>query len=63
MTDKDPWCCASDKLRISVEGFDAGCLTTHRSLRHVVARLTREEALDIIDHMIGELERKRAAAP
>jgi hypothetical protein len=59
--DKDPWCCASDKMQISLDGFDAGCLTTYRSLRHVVLRLTREEALEIIDHMIEDIERGRDA--
>lgn len=57
--DKDPWCCASDKLHISVDSFDQGCLTSYKSLRHVVRALTKEEALQIIDEMIVELEQRR----
>lgn len=57
--DKDPWCCASDKLRISVDGFDQGCLTTYRSVRYMVAHLPTEDALAVIDHLIADLEAKR----
>lgn len=56
--DKDPWCCASDKLRISVDGFDQGCLTTYRSVRYMVAHLPTNQVLQVIDEMITGLEAK-----
>lgn len=54
--DKDPWCCASDKMRISIDGFNAGCLSTYRSMRYVVRSLPCDQALQIIDNMIANLE-------
>lgn len=60
--DKDPWCCASDKLHISIDGFDQGCLTTYRSVRYMVAHLSRDQALEVIDQLTAELERKRTPA-
>jgi hypothetical protein len=53
----DPNCCVGEKIRVSLEGFDRGALTTYRSLWHVVKRLSREEALELIEEQIVALER------
>ena len=57
MTD-NPWCCAGDKLRISVEGFDQGSLTSLQSVRFAVKTLPASQALEIIDYLIEHLESK-----
>jgi hypothetical protein len=45
-------------MQASLQGFDRGALTVYRSMHHVVARLTREEALEIIDDQLAKLEEK-----
>jgi len=52
--DKDPWCCASDKLRINVDGFDAGYICALKSARNVIRALSKEEALAVLDELITE---------
>lgn len=53
---KDPYCCLSEKIRAALDGFDHGALTTYRSLRYAVAQLSREDALELIDSQIADLE-------
>lgn len=52
--DKDPWCCAGDKLRINIDGFDAGYINALRSARTLVKALPPEGALDVLDELIKE---------
>lgn len=52
--DKDPWCCAGDKLRINIDGFDAGYINALKSARNVVKALSREEALAVLDELIAD---------
>lgn len=54
--DKDPWCCAGDKLRINIDGFDAGYINALRSARTLVRALPREDALDVLDQLIAEFQ-------
>lgn len=62
--DKDPWCCASDKLRINIDGFDAGYICALKSARSIANRLSREEALAVLDELIAEFKpyRERESA-
>lgn len=53
--DKDPWCCAGDKLRINIDGFDAGYINALRSARHLVRALSKDDALAVLDELITEL--------
>lgn len=61
--DKDPWCCAGDKLRINIDGFDAGYINALRSARTLVRALTRDEALTVLDELIAEFRPYRDRAP
>lgn len=61
--DKDPWCCAGDKLRANVDGFDAGYINALRSARTLVRALTRDEALAVLDELIAEFRPYRDRAP
>jgi len=54
--DKDPWCCVSDKLRISIDGFDTGYINALRSVRFLVRALPKEEALAVLDELIAEFK-------
>lgn len=58
MPDKDPWCCASDKLSISVDGFNAGYLAAMRSVRYIISSLPKDEALWVVDQLIEENENR-----
>lgn len=61
--DKDPWCCASDKLRINIDGFDAGYINALRSARTLVKALPPEDALDVLDELINEFKPHRERRP
>lgn len=52
--DKDPWCCAPDKIRASTDGFDRGYITALKSARNIVRGLSTEEALQLLDELITE---------
>lgn len=54
--DKDPWCCAGDKLRINIDGFDAGYINALKSARTLVRALTKDEALAVLDELIAEFQ-------
>lgn len=54
-------CCVGDKIRVSIESFDRGCLTTYRSLKYAVQHLSRDEAVELISELITELEAKESA--
>lgn len=54
--DKDPWCCASDKLRINVDGFDAGYISALKSVRYLVRALPKDEALAVLDELVAEFK-------
>lgn len=54
--DNDPWCCASDKLRINIDGFDAGWINAMTNARHLVRALPRGEALQVLDELIAEFK-------
>jgi hypothetical protein len=56
MPDKDPWCCASDKLRINIDGFDAGYINALRSVRYLVRALPKDEALAVLDELVAEFK-------
>lgn len=53
--DKDPWCCAGDKLRINIDGFDAGYINALRFACHLVRALSKDDALAVLDELITEL--------
>lgn len=61
--DKDPWCCAGDKLRINIDGFDAGYINALRSARTLVRALPKDEALAVLDELIAEFRPFRDRAP
>lgn len=61
--DKDPWCCAGDKLRINIDGFDAGYINALRSARTLVQALPKDEALAVLDELIAEFQPYRDRAP
>lgn len=52
--DRDPWCCASDKLRINADGFDAGWLNAMKSAVTIVRYLSKEEAMEVLNELIAE---------
>lgn len=54
--DKDPWCCVSDKLKINIDGFDAGYLNALTSIRHMVKALSKEEAVAVLDELVAEFK-------
>lgn len=54
--DKDPWCCATDKLRINLSGFDTGWLNAMRTIRSLVRALDKDEALAVINELINEYQ-------
>lgn len=54
--DKDPWCCASDKLRINIDGFDAGYINALRSARTLIRALPKDDALAVLDGLITEFK-------
>lgn len=54
--DKDPWCCAGDKLRINVSGFDAGWINAMKSVRYLVRALDKPQAIAVIDQLIAEFK-------
>lgn len=54
MTDKDPLCCASDKLRANVDGFDAGYINALKSARTLVRALSKDDALTVLDELVAE---------
>lgn len=57
--DKDPWCCAGDKLRINIDGFDAGYINALRSARTLIRALPKDDALTVLDDLIAEIRRLR----
>lgn len=57
--DKDPWCCAGDKLRINIDGFDAGYINALRSARALVRALPKEDSLAVLDELIAEFKPHR----
>jgi hypothetical protein len=57
--DKDPWCCAGDKLRINIDGFDAGYINALKSARTLVRALPQEKALEVLDELIAEFRPHR----
>jgi hypothetical protein len=54
----NPYCCVSEKIRISTEALNRGALTTYLSLRYAVAQLSRDEVLTLIDSQIADLKEK-----
>lgn len=56
MADKDPWCCASDKLRINIDGFDAGYINALKSVRYLVRALSKDDALAVLDELVAEFK-------
>lgn len=54
--DKDPWCCASDKLRINTDGFDAGYINALKSAYSIVRALSKEDALTVLDRLITDFQ-------
>ncbi|MDD4865631.1 MAG: hypothetical protein PHQ28_00380 [Mycobacterium sp.] len=56
MPDKYPWCCVSDKLRINIDGFDAGYLNALKSARTLVRALPKDEALAVLDELVAEFK-------
>lgn len=49
-------CCATDKLRINLSGFDAGWLNAMRSIRSLLRALGKDEALCVINELINEYQ-------
>lgn len=61
--DKDPWCCAGDKMRINIDGFDAGYINALRAARTLVNALSKDEALAVLNELIDEFRPFRERRP
>ncbi len=59
-TEKDPYCCLSEKMGASLQGFDRGWITCAESFRYMTRALSKEEALAVMDEVIKEHKQRCA---